>query len=144
MLLLQITIGCLMIAGTTILHVAGVVMIGVYLRRKYAQGDKTFKTMQSIGMLSSVTLALFFLHSIEIWTWAALYLSIEEFKDLAPALYFSTVTFTTLGYGDLTLGPNWRVLSGIEAANGIILFGVSTAVLLSAFRRIIQDSLSAD
>ena len=75
---------------------------------------------------------------------AALYLLIGEFSELAPALYFSVVTYTTLGYGDLTLGADWQVSSGVEAANGILLFGVSTAVLLSALRRVIQDSLMKD
>lgn len=144
MLLVQIFIGSLMVIGTAILHVFGVVKIGLHLRRRYPDFMTRIETAQSVGILTTVTLGLFLLHTIEIWAWAALYMLVGEFTELAPALYFSTVTFTTLGYGDVTLSADWQVLSGIEAANGILLFGVSTAVLLSAFRRIIQDSLSKD
>jgi voltage-gated potassium channel Kch len=62
------------------------------------------------------------------------------------ALYFSTVTFTTLGYGDITLQERWQLLSSFEAANGIILFGVSTAFVFVAIRKLfeITEIIKAD
>ena len=140
-MLLQLTLGTIMIVATVVLHVAGVVLLIARLIRRYPDHAVRLTTGRSIKILTIITLGLFVLHSIEIWAWAALYLVVGEFSELSPAVYFSTVTFTTLGYGDMTLGPDWRILSGIEAANGIILFGASTAVMLAAFRRIIQDSL---
>lgn len=131
-----------MIVGTVILHVAGVVMLGQHLMRQYPKHGAHFNTARSINILTVVTLRLFLLHSIEICAWAGLYMVIGEFTALIRAVYFSTVTFTTLGYDDLTLTADWQALSGIEAANGIIFFGVSTAVLLSTFRCILQDTLS--
>ena len=61
-----------------------------------------------------------------------------EFESLERALYFSTVTFTTLGYGDLVLNVRWQLLSGFEAVNGIILFGVSTAFVFAVMRRMFE------
>ena len=55
----------------------------------------------------------------------------RRITEFEPALYFSTVSFTTLGYGDIVLGPDWRIMSAIEGANGLILFGWSTAFLIS-------------
>ena len=55
---------------------------------------------------------------------------------LEPALYFSTVTFVALGYGDIVLGPQWRMISAIEAANGVILIAWSTAFLFSVTARL--------
>ena len=49
--------------------------------------------------------------------------------DLETALYFSTASFTTIGYGDVVLGPDWRLIGAIEGANGLLLFGWSTAFL---------------
>jgi hypothetical protein len=72
-----------------------------------------------------------FLHTLEIWAYAALYLGLGVVAGLEPALYFSTVSFTSLGYGDIVLGPDWRIIGAIEAANGLILFGWSTAFLIS-------------
>ena len=58
-----------------------------------------------------------------------------NFEAMERALYFSTVTFTTLGYGDITLLPRWQLLSAFEATNGIVLFGVSTAFVLTVLQR---------
>ncbi len=54
------------------------------------------------------------------------------------SLYFSTVTFTTLGYGDITLQERWQLLSSLEAVNGIILFGVSTAFVFGVIRKLFE------
>lgn len=69
--------------------------------------------------------------TIHIWLWAIVYywLEIKELVNLEDAVYFSTVTFTTLGFGDIVLQDHWRVLSGIEAANGIVILGWSTALI---------------
>ena len=61
---------------------------------------------------------------------------------LARALYFSTVTFTTLGYGDITLLPRWQLISAFEATNGIVLFGVSTAFIFTVIQRLSQSYTS--
>ncbi len=59
----------------------------------------------------------------------SLYRITEAVPDLETALYFSTASFTTIGYGDVVLGPQWRLVSAIEGANGLMLFGWSTAFL---------------
>ena len=63
---------------------------------------------------------------------------LTDLPNLETALYFSTVTYTTLGYGDVVLTPPWRVLASLEAANGILLFGWTTAFLFMVVRRIWQ------
>jgi hypothetical protein len=68
---------------------------------------------------------------------AAVYLAIGAISDLETALYFSTVTFTTLGYGDLTLDASWRLLSALQAANGTIMFGWTTAIVMAAIQRMV-------
>jgi hypothetical protein len=60
------------------------------------------------------------------------------FSSFSEAWYFSMVTFTTLGYGELTLSGNWRLLSGIEAINGIMLIGWSTAMMFSLIQQIFK------
>ncbi len=59
--------------------------------------------------------------------------ALPNFQD---AIYFSLVTFTTLGYGDIVLAERWRVLAAFEAANGIIMFGWTTAIIVAAVQRI--------
>ena len=73
---------------------------------------------------------------LEALFWAGTYLWVGAFSELEPALYFSLVTFTTLGYGDVTVEPAWRILASTEAANGIIMFGWTTALIVAYVQRI--------
>jgi len=54
------------------------------------------------------------------------------------AFYHSAVNYTTLGYGDLIMSPTWRLLGPLEAANGILMFGVSTAMIFTVILRLTQ------
>jgi hypothetical protein len=83
-----------------------------------------------------VVFGIFALHTVQIWLYAALYIALGEMRSFEEALYFSTVTFASLGYGDIVLSPKWRVLSAIEGANGVILFAWSTAFLLAVTTRL--------
>jgi Ion channel len=78
-----------------------------------------------------VVLGLFLAHTIESWIWAFFYYFAGETADLSEAVYFSTVTFTTLGFGDITLSREWRLTSSLQAVSGILLFGWSTAFLVN-------------
>ncbi len=134
----QLVIGSAMIALTVVIHTAGIIGLVVWFKAyspRFVE-KQNFIAMTSILMIAIV--GIFLVHTAEIWLWAALYLWLGEFVDLERALYFSTVTFTSLGYGDITLQENWQLLSGFEAANGIILFGVSTAFVFGAIRKLFQ------
>ncbi|PZP55701.1 MAG: hypothetical protein DI586_05950 [Micavibrio aeruginosavorus] len=78
-----------------------------------------------------IVISVFAIHVVQIWIWAILYLAMDSVSlhTLSDALYFSTVTFTTVGYGDIVLGPEIRMLSAIEAANGFLLFGWTAAFI---------------
>jgi len=60
-------------------------------------------------------------------------------EQLESALYFSMVTFTTLGYGDVTLSTDWRLLASFEAANGIMMFGWSTTLVAAFIQRLAPE-----
>ena len=80
-----------------------------------------------VAIFCSTTLALLALNAIYIWIWALCYLLLGEISSLERALYFSSGTYSTLGYGDVTLTEDWQLLSGFEAINGLIMFGTSAA-----------------
>jgi hypothetical protein len=73
---------------------------------------------------------------VECGVWAGLYLWVGALSEVKEALYFSLVSFTTLGYGDVVLSDEWRILSAFEAVNGIILFGWSTAIIVAIAQRL--------
>ncbi len=88
-----------------------------------------FRTLLLSSLLFTLT------HLVHSLIWALCYYVIPEtadqFSSFPEAVYFSLVTFTTLGYGDISLSSNWRLLSGLEAVNGIMLIGWSTAMMFS-------------
>lgn len=92
--------------------------------------------LKTIIAMVAVVLWLIAGISISAWSWAGVFLTIDAFQELEPALYFSIVTFTTLGYGDLTLSPQWRILGSFAAVNGLIIFGLNTAFLVEFTSRL--------
>ena len=121
-----------------------VVFIGIAIKSLTAVGgwfQYGFSFLKRIAALLSLTLWLLAGLSVAVWIWALLYLSIGVFDSLETSVYFSTVAFTTLGFGDITLEEEWRLASAIMAANGLILFSLNTAFLIEVVRRLIpQDS----
>ncbi len=98
------------------------------------------RTVRILIMTSSY---LIFIHLIQsgIWAWLYVFLpGIDEFESFEKAIYFSLVTFTTLGYGEITIESEHRILAGLEAINGIILIGWSTAFMFSVFQEMIKHS----
>ncbi len=71
-----------------------------------------------------------------VWIWALAYRMLGALPDLETAVYFSLVTFTTLGFGDVILPEGWRLLAGMEAANGFLSLGLLTALLVEALRQV--------
>lgn len=69
-------------------------------------------------------------------TWAWLFVLTGIFEDFESSFYFAIISATTVGYGDVVLSDEWRILSGFAAAGGFIIFGLDTAVLLEVIRRL--------
>jgi hypothetical protein len=83
-------------------------------------------------------LLAFVAHLIEIALWAGLFVVSGEFQDFGTAYNYSAASYTTLGDGDLTMWPSWKLLGPLEAADGSLMFGVSTAMIFAVIVRLIQ------
>jgi voltage-gated potassium channel len=130
-------IGSALIAITVLIHAIGTTVWVRYLSRKYLSGSP-LSSQRSMLVLVNTALVLLALHAVEIVIWAKAYqalIPVQELASFEEAVYFSFVTFTTLGYGDITLNSGSRLLSGIEALNGIILLGWTTAMIFSVVQR---------
>jgi hypothetical protein len=91
---------------------------------------------RSTGLLIVVAAATILMHMIEITVWAVFYTWIRAMPDLDTSLYFSAVTYTTVGYGDLLLPKQWRLVGGVEALTGIFMCGWSAAFFFAVANRI--------
>ena len=79
-----------------------------------------------------MVLIMFFAALVESGVWALSYVAIGAIPGFEEAVYFSTVTFTTLGFGDVVIHSSWRLLAGMQAATGTIIFGWTTALIVAA------------
>ena len=70
--------------------------------------------------------------------WAVVLVIRGEFLDFGTAYYHSAVNYTSLGYGDLIMSPFWKLLGPLETANGMLLFGVSTAMIFAVIQRLVE------
>ena len=77
-------------------------------------------------------------HLVDIALWAVLFRICGEFPGLGTAYYHSAVNYTTLGYGDVIMTASWKMLGPLEAANGMLMFGVSTAIIFAVMQKLIQ------
>jgi hypothetical protein len=131
-------IGAILVAITVVIHAVGTTLwVSVVIRRVTASGG--WRMMLAMTVLIRTVIVLVALHILEIVLWAVAYRAMVPDSDLATfeqAVYFSFVTFTTLGFGDITLSESWRLLSGIEALNGILLVGWTTAMIFTVVQRI--------
>jgi voltage-gated potassium channel Kch len=138
-------IGAALIAITVVIHAYGTTRWIYYLGRHFVGPDGKLQGQKSLRILISTGLIMVLLHVVQIVLWAVTYrvlLPAGELETFETAVYFSFVTFTTLGYGDITLSEGVRILSGIEAMNGILLVGWSTAVLFAVVQRVWQSGIS--
>ncbi|MGD8375714.1 MAG: potassium channel family protein [Acidobacteriota bacterium] len=134
-MLLIIGIGALMLFITTAIHGA-FMTITIKALRAYARRRARGSRVRPVQVVTSAILLMFAASLLEVGAWATTYLLLGAFSALEPAIYFSMVTFTTLGYGDIVLDGHWRVLASFEAANGIIMFGWTTAVVFAVVQRV--------
>ncbi|MFC3097976.1 ion channel [Alteraurantiacibacter palmitatis] len=85
----------------------------------------------------SVVVAIIVLHGLEIWLYAFAYIGIGAVTGgLEEALYFSTISYSTVGYSDAQILPEWRLVGAFESILGVILLGWSTAFFLRTLSRI--------
>lgn len=136
MLLANLAVAALLVAITCTIHLGGLVGLTALIRQRGRSGRSLVSTTAQGAAILFVVFALFALHSLQIWVYAIAYLLLGEFGDLYTAVYFSTSSFTTVGFGDVTITDEWRMLGAAESANGFLLIGWSTAFLVSLTGRV--------
>jgi hypothetical protein len=137
--LLPLAVGAIPTISTILIHALAVMATVSFVRRERRLGRAGVNFWNDVGI---VTLAISFAlaaHLVDIALWAVLFMICGEFTGLGTAYYHSAVNYTTLGYGDLVMTPSWRTLGPLEAADGMLMFGVSTAIIFALTQRLLQE-----
>lgn len=135
----EIAVGVGMMVLTTIIHATFMVSGMKAAAWRLSRFGRSRGQLMKAALVSGLTAWMFLAIVIEAWAWALLYLFhplITTLPDLETAFYFSMVTFSTVGYGDVVLTGNWRTLASIQAANGMIIFGWTTALIFVFIQRV--------
>jgi voltage-gated potassium channel Kch len=135
-MLYPLLLGCVLTIVTTMVH-AGAMVLALRVLRLVHIGRRNLRSLHAKAALVAALVLMMFLASlVEAGIWAIAYVKAGAFASVEPALYFSTVTFTTLGYGDLVIGDDWRLVASFEAANGTIMFGWTAALIVAFVQRV--------
>ncbi|MCF8467325.1 MAG: potassium channel family protein [Sneathiella sp.] len=128
---IQLVVGTALIIVCVVNHAVCLELLLRRLKNIAPKWDRRLPVFGHVVIMVVLVIGLFAAHTIEAWIWALFYQSTGELKSMSEAIYFSTVTYTTLGYGDIVLTHNWYLTSSLQAVSGIILFGWSTAFLVN-------------
>jgi hypothetical protein len=135
--LLPLTVGAALVAITLAIHSLAVLATVQLFRREKKAGRAGSSFFMDATIVFRVNGFAFIAHVVEIGLWAVLFMMCGEFRYFGTALYHSAVNYSTLGYGDIVMSQSWRMLGPIEAANGCLLFGVSTAMIFAVIQGLI-------
>lgn len=138
-MLTKLAVAFALMAACVVLHAVGLTLAMTRLERSLAATARTH--WQQLQLLVGVAGWTVLVHLVEITVWAVYYTVRGAMPDMETALYFSAVTYTTTGYGDLVLPEGWRLAGGIEALTGILMCGWSTGFFFAIFNKIfIRDA----
>lgn len=125
--------GALTVASFLIAALVWWILEGV-LRRLHQWAEWPPHGPKLMVILTISLIATLAMMTAAVWLWAVTLYLLEIFIDFEAAVYFALVAFTTLGFGDILLPQEWRLLGGLAAANGLLLFGLLTAILVETLR----------
>lgn len=126
--------GSILLAITVAIHAVGMMVLLRWVVRVHPQIGSQFWAMT--WLLIRLAWSLLAFHLVEIAIWALFFWWQRCLPDLESAFYFSGVTYTTVGYGDLVLPPEWRMLGPIEGLTGILMCGLSTGFFFAVVSRL--------
>jgi len=136
--LIPLAVGASAVVCTIFIHALTLITLVHFFRHERRLGRAGASFWIDIAIVARAILFALVAHLIEIAVWAVLFVICGEFPECGTAYYHSAVNYTTLGYGDVIMTPSWRLLGPLEAANGALMFGVSTAMIFAVIQRLIQ------
>jgi len=141
----QILFGTGLLTFSALVHV-GVIAWSIPLLVKLASAfsEEESSPVRTVSLLAFCVFTLVLAHTVQVGTWAIVFLNIANLSDLATSFYFAAVTYTTLGYGDIVLGSDTRIVATFCAITGLLTFGISTAFLIGVLSRILPRIFGND
>jgi Ion channel len=141
---LPLAVGIAVTFGTIAIHALALVTIVRFVRHEQRFGRAGVGFWRDVTIVGAVAVLALLAHLGEIAAWALVFIACSEFTSFAAAFYHSAVNYTSLGYGDVVMTATWKLLGPLETADGMLMFGVSTAMLFAVIQRLAQARFDLD
>ena len=135
----QLAAGGLLIVVVTMLHGVGIVGVSKLLNLEEQALKSRAVDIGAFGLMTTVAIALFLLHAIEIGMFAAFYFAVGAMDSVEGALFVSASNYATLGQGVDDFPTKWRLVAAIEGVTGFLLLGWSTAVFVTDMNHLLRN-----
>jgi hypothetical protein len=140
-MILALLLGAGLLFASVLSFAVAIALIVTLMARVIHTGYAGQSFWKTVAIMMVVTLIIAAGHLTEVVLWASALLAIGEISTFEKAIYFSAENYTALGYGDIVLSDRWRLLGPLEAINGLLLFGLSTAAMFAALSRLVSSRL---
>jgi len=141
-LLHQLMVAVLLLVLTLSLQCVGVAALIEWLKHVAPRHTPSFGPIRSAALVVESSVAIIILHGLVILLWAGFYRA-QCFPSWELAFYFSASSYATVGYGDVVLPSNWRLLGPLESMTGVLMCGVSVCLLFSLVTRLIDNAMQS-
>jgi hypothetical protein len=138
---LALLLGTGVLLATLVTYAMATALIVHLVVRLIQSGYTGLGFWKNVAVMTIITLVTAAAHLTQIALWALAFLMVGELPTFEAAFYWSAENYTALGYGDMALSERWRLLGPLEAINGLLLFGLSTAVMFAVLSRLIANHL---
>lgn len=140
-IVMQIIFGSILLGVCSLIHILLLVAAIKMLHILSLPDESPRGPFQSLRLISVGFSLVLLAHTIQVWLWAGSFMYLGTFSNFSDAIYFSIVTYTTVGYGDVTVGGGFRVYGAMAAITGLLNFGLSTAFLVGLFERLLRSKM---
>jgi hypothetical protein len=140
---IQISVGTGLILLSVFVAALGFLVFELILSRSHSWLIRPPHRFKMAIVLGCAVIAVLWMITAGVWIWAFAFELLGLFSTFEEGLYFALVAFTTLGFGDLLLPENWRLLGGMCATNGLLNIGMMTALLMEVLRHVRRNQLGA-
>ena len=114
-----------------------------YCARRSSRSAHRAGMLETLVPLVVTMLAMMVANLVQVALWGGLFVLLGEFEELYAATYHSAVNFTSLGYGDVVMKQEWKLLGPLEAANGVLMMSMTAAVLTAIVQNTVRSQVDA-
>ena len=128
---LPLIVALVMTMGTVVIHAVALIGMVRFIRHHHRLGRTGVRFWVDVTIVWGTVLLAAAAHLLDIFMWSVVFVLCGEVGQLSAAFYNSAMLYTSLGYGDVPMSSSWKLLGPFETADGMLAFGVSTAIVIS-------------